>query len=88
MPELFLCKPRYHRLTLDDREVIARSIERGDSLAAIARSFTRPTSCISREIARCRGRKEYRLAVAHVQAQILATTCCNKIKLLRYPALL
>lgn len=88
MSELCLCKPRYHRLTLDDREVIARAIERGDSLAAIARSLTRPTSCISREIARCGGREEYRLAAAHVQAQILATACCNKIKLLRYPALL
>lgn len=78
----------YRRLTLDDRDVIARGVDRGESVSAIAHRLGRHTSTISREIARCGGRPtDYRLAMAHVDACIKQKQCRNPVKLLKNIAL-
>lgn len=53
-------------LTLADREEISRGLATGASCAAIARGLGRPTSTVSREVARNGGRDGYRAAVADV----------------------
>lgn len=44
----------YPRLTLDDRRGIERGLDKGESLAEIARRLGSPTSTVSREVARNR----------------------------------
>jgi len=51
-------------LTTTEREEISRQLARGDSIRAIARVLGRAPSTISREVARNRGRAEYRAAAA------------------------
>ena len=61
-------KRRAGTLTLIDREEISRGVARGDSLRLIARTIGRPASTISREIARNKGRAQYRAVDAEDQA--------------------
>lgn len=51
-------------LSLGDREEISRGLVAGESLASIGRRLQRPTSTISREVARNGGRDSYRAAAA------------------------
>lgn len=51
-------------LSLEDREEISRGLVAGESLASIGRRLQRPTSTISREVARNGGRDGYRAAAA------------------------
>jgi IS30 family transposase len=63
--------PRRHRaghLTLADREEISRGIAAGLSARTIARRIDRPSSTVSREIARNGGRDAYRALVADAAA--------------------
>jgi len=57
------------RLTRADRRQIAAGLEQGLDYAAIARRLGRPTSTVSREVARNGGPGRYRADLAH-----LATT--------------
>lgn len=65
-------KPRAGRLTIRDREQILVGLHRGAPLAAIARSLSRPTSTISREIAANGGRDGYAAWRAHQRARARA----------------
>ncbi len=47
------------RLGVEERELIALGVARGEPLAEIARRLSRPTSTASREVARCGGRDRY-----------------------------
>ena len=55
-------------LTLADREEISRGIARRDSYRKIGREIGRPHTTISREIARCGGRRRYRAHFAEQEA--------------------
>ena len=55
-------------LSLADREEISRGLATGRSLRAIARTLGRPTSTVSREIARNGGRQHYRATAADTAA--------------------
>lgn len=55
-------------LSLAEREEISRGIASGWSMRAIARSIGRAPSTVSRELARHRGREEYRAADADARA--------------------
>jgi IS30 family transposase len=57
------------RLTLEDRELIGLGVATGSSLAALGRRLGRPTSTVSREVARHGGRKRYRGVKAHHTAK-------------------
>jgi len=59
------------RLSLLEREEISRGIAAGMSLAAIGRALGRPTSTVSREVARNNGRGAYRAGRADRQAELL-----------------
>lgn len=65
-------KPRDGRLSIRDREQILVGLHRGASLAAIARSLSRPTSTISREVAVNGGRDGYAAWRAHQRARARA----------------
>lgn len=52
-----------------EREEISRGLEAGYAFSAIAELLERPTSTISREVARSGGRTEYRAFFAHRNAQ-------------------
>ena len=58
----------FHSLTPAEREEISRGLEAGRSFAAIAKLLERPTSAISREVARSGGRTAYRALPAHRNA--------------------
>ena len=63
--------PRRRRvgyLSLDEREEISRGIAAGLSARAIARRINRPSSTVSREIARNGGRDAYRAMAADTAA--------------------
>jgi predicted transcriptional regulator len=53
------------RLTQQDRELIAAGLAEGVGYAEIARQLDRPTSTVSREVARNGGAEGYRAEVAH-----------------------
>jgi IS30 family transposase len=55
-------------LSVADREEISRGLARGDSLRQIARGLGRPTSTVSREVARNNGRDRYRAIDAEDRA--------------------
>jgi transposase-like protein len=55
---------RADSLSFDEREMISRSLARGDSMRAIAKTLDRAPSSISREIARNGGVSRYRAALA------------------------
>src|SRR3954453_814723 len=55
-------------LSLAEREEISRGLTAKESFAAIGRRLGRPTSTISREVARNGGRQRYRAWVAHERA--------------------
>src|SRR5258705_2201031 len=59
---------RANQLTLAEREEISRGIAAGLSARAIARWMVRPSSTVSREIARNGGRDAYRAVVADAAA--------------------
>jgi IS30 family transposase len=59
-------------LTLADREEIRAGLERGESLAVIGRRIRRPTSTVSREVARNGGRAGYQAWAAERRADELA----------------
>ena len=61
--------PRSGNLTIEERESILIGLHRGDSLAFIARALGRPTSTVSREVARNGGRAGYSAWSAHEHAQ-------------------
>lgn len=72
----------YGRLTLQDRDEIARGLDRGESYTSIAHRLGRHTSTISREVARCgNDPSDYRLACAHVDACVKQRKCRNPVKL-------
>lgn len=75
-------QPRMGRLTILDREKILLGLGQGLSMAAIARSLSRPTSTVSRELAANGGRAGYTAWQAHQHAR-----CCarrpKRFKLLR-----
>ena len=57
------------RLMVEEREEIAIGVERGESLASVGRRIGRPTSTVSREVARHRSRDGcYRAVAAQRQA--------------------
>lgn len=56
------------RLTAEERERIAAGLQAGQGYAAIARQLGRPTSTVSREVARNGGRGAYIASVAHRSA--------------------
>jgi IS30 family transposase len=66
-----MLEPKYKRLNEADREAISRGLAAGLSSAAIALSICRPTSTISREIARNHGRRLYRAEPAGRKARRL-----------------
>lgn len=53
------------RLTAEERERIATGLQAGHSYTAIARRLRRPTSTVSREVARNGGRGGYSASAAH-----------------------
>jgi len=53
------------RLGVEEREAIALGLARGEPLAEIARRLGRPTSTVSREVARCGGTGRYSGRGAH-----------------------
>jgi hypothetical protein len=55
-------------LTLAEREDISRGIASGSSIRNIARGLQRAVSTVSREVARCGGRPQYRANDADQQA--------------------
>lgn len=55
-------------LPLTEREAISRGLAAGQSMGAIAQSLGRPTSTVSREIARNGGRQHYRATLANAAA--------------------
>ena len=59
---------RFGHLSLDEREEISRGIAAGLSARAIAGRISRPSSTVSREIARNGGRDAYRAVVADAAA--------------------
>jgi hypothetical protein len=59
---------RANQLTLAEREEISRGIAAGLSARTIARRIDRPSSTVSREIARNGGRDAYRALVADAAA--------------------
>jgi IS30 family transposase len=61
---------RAGHLTPQDREEISRGLRAGQSLAAVAAALGRPTSTISREVARNGGRVAYRAVAAHERATV------------------
>lgn len=63
MPPVWPTRCSSH-LTLEDREEISRGLRADESFAAIARSLRRPTSTVSRDVARNGGRHAYRAAAA------------------------
>ncbi|MGC8532693.1 MAG: helix-turn-helix domain-containing protein, partial [Acidiphilium sp.] len=62
---------KYRRLNEVDREAISRGLAAGLSSAAIGRSICRPTSTVTREIARNYGRRLYRAGPAGRKAHKL-----------------
>jgi IS30 family transposase len=52
------------RLGVEERETIALGLARGEPFAEIARRLDRPTSSVSREVARAGGRRDYRATTA------------------------
>jgi len=60
------------RLSAAEREDISRGLAAGSSYAAIARGIARPTSTVSREVARNGGRRRYRATRAEGHAFIRA----------------
>lgn len=60
--------PGHQRLTLADREEIRIGLSHGASFAAIAARLERPTSAVSREVARNGGRENYRAYLGHERA--------------------
>jgi IS30 family transposase len=60
------------RLSVAEREEISRGLAAGWSFAAIARGLGRPTSTVSREVARNGDRRSYRAARADRSAQLRA----------------
>ena len=74
-------KPRSPlRLSMLEREEISRGIAARQSFAAIARGLSRPTSTVSREVARHGGRRRYRAARAD-KAAVLASARPKPAKL-------
>ena len=65
-PQARTRRPR--SLTLEEREDISRGLGRGESLQGIAARLHRPTSTISREVARNGGSARYRAAEAESAA--------------------
>ena len=60
----------YSQLSLEDRCEIAKRLDKGQSLGEIAAALDRPTSTISREVARNGGRKAgYKPAYADQQTK-------------------
>ena len=59
---------RFDHLSVDEREEISRGIAAGLSARTIARRINRPSSTVSREIARNGGRDAYRALVADAAA--------------------
>lgn len=59
----------FHSLTASEREEISRGLEAGISFVGIAQRLDRPTSTVSREVARGGGRMAYRALFAHRSAQ-------------------
>ena len=59
MPARWKARPA-RVLSTSDREEIRVGLDAGDSFASIARRLGRPTSTVSREVARNGGRAEYR----------------------------
>ncbi|MBT8466609.1 MAG: helix-turn-helix domain-containing protein, partial [Deltaproteobacteria bacterium] len=57
------------RLCLEEREQVSRGLAAGHSLAEIGRQLARPTSTVSREVARNGGAWRYRAARAQRAAQ-------------------
>src|SRR5687767_5303004 len=66
--QLLEWEPGPGRLSLDEREDIARGLERGESLTAIATALGRVPSTVSREVANNGGRRRYRAVKAHRRA--------------------
>ena len=60
------------RLSLAEREEISRGLAAGSSFAALGRQLGRPTSTVSREVARNGGRRRYRASRADKRALELA----------------
>ena len=60
----------FHVLTSAEREEISRELEAGKTFTAIAEELERPTSTVSREVARGGGRAEYRALLAEQNAQL------------------
>jgi IS30 family transposase len=73
-------------LGLEERELIAVGLARGESFATIARRLRRPTSTISREVGRHGGRGRYRATAAQRETRWRARRP-KKRKLLRCPEL-
>lgn len=61
-------QPGPGRLRLEEREEIRAGLERGESLATVARRLGRATSTVSREVAGNGGRLQYRATLAHQRA--------------------
>ena len=57
--------PSPARLSMDEREEIRASLERGETFTTIARSIGRAVSTVSREVAANGGREDYRAWAAH-----------------------
>ena len=62
----------YHRVTAEERRLIYRWGQEGDSIREVARRLGRSPGSISREIRRNRGKKGYRHQQAHAKAQAKA----------------
>jgi len=60
----------FYVLTSAEREEISRGLEAGKTFTAIAEELERPTSTVSREVARGGGRAEYRALLAEQNAQL------------------
>ena len=64
----------YSHLTAEDREEISRGLALGDTFSAIATRLNRPTSTVSREVARNSGASGYRAFSASRRAQAAASS--------------
>ena len=74
------------RLSIEEREELSRGLVTGESLRSIAARLGRPTSTLSREVARNGGRRRYRAARAHRSAHARARRP-KKHRLARHPHL-
>jgi len=64
----------YTALSSEDREEISRGLATGDTLTAIARRLSRPTSTVSREVVRNGGMTGYRAYSAGYRARAFASS--------------